>query len=72
MYIWLRFENQSEKNKQIDIGIPGHYNCLFIRVLEGNLQWNNWCCEVINYLKAPIVKFKVEFEKALEHKRELI
>ena len=44
----------------------------FIFVLEGNLQWNSWICNVIDYLKGPTVKFKLNFENALESKRESI
>ena len=42
----------------------------FIYVLEGNLQWN--ICNMINYLKDSIVKFKLNFENALESKHESI
>ena len=41
-----------------------------IYVLEGNLQWNSWICKMVDYLKCSIVKFKLNFEKALENKRE--
>ena len=41
-------------------------------VLEGNLQWNSWICNMIDYLKGSIVKFKLNFENALESKRESI
>ena len=44
----------------------------FIYVLEGNLQWNSWICNMIDYLKGSIVKFKLNFENALESKRESI
>ena len=44
----------------------------FIYVLEGNLQWNSWICEMIDYLKGSIVKFKLNFEKALEKKHESV
>ena len=40
----------------------------FMYVLEGNLQWNSWICKMIDYLKGSIVKFKFNFEKALENK----
>ena len=43
---------------------------LFFHVLEGNLQLNDWICKMIDYLKGSIVKFKFNFEKALEKKRE--
>ena len=43
-----------------------------IYVLEGNLQRNSWICKVIHYLKGSIVKFELNFEKALENKRESI
>ena len=39
-----------------------------IYVLEGNLQWNSWNFKMIDYLKDSIVKFKLNFEKALENK----
>ena len=45
---------------------------VFIHVLEGNLQWNSWICKMIDYLKGSIVKFKPNFEKALENKHESI
>ena len=45
-------------------------NVFFTYVLEGNLQWNFWICKVIDYLKGSIVKFKLNFEKALENKHE--
>ena len=44
----------------------------FIYVLEGNLQLNCWICMMVDYLKCSIVKFKPNFEKALENKRESI
>ena len=44
----------------------------FIFVLEGYLQWNGWLCKMIDYLKGPIVKFKLNFEKTLENKRKSI
>ena len=44
----------------------------FIYVLEGNLQWNSWIYKMIDYLKGSIVKFKLNFEKALENKRESV
>ena len=44
----------------------------FIHVLEGNLQWNSWICNMIDYLKGSIGKFKLNFENALESKRESI
>ena len=44
----------------------------FIYVLEGNLQWNSWIFKVIDYLKGSIVKFKLNFEKALENKCESV
>ena len=31
----------------------------FIYVLEGNLQWSSWICNMIDYLKGSIVKFKL-------------
>ena len=44
----------------------------FIYVLEGNLQLNCWICKMVDYLKGSIVKFKLNFEKALENRRESI
>ena len=44
----------------------------FIYVLEGNLQWNSWFFKMIDYLKGSIVKFKLNFVKALENKRESV
>ena len=43
-----------------------------IYVLEGNLQWNSWFFKIIHYLEGSIVKFKLNFEKALENKRESV
>ena len=43
-----------------------------IHVLEGNLQWNSWICKMVDYLKGSIVKFKLNFVKALENKHESI
>ena len=40
----------------------------FIYVLEGN----SWFFKMIDYLKGSIVKFKLNFEKALENKRESV
>ena len=45
---------------------------VFIYVLEGNLQWNSWTFKMIDYLKGSIVKFKLNFEKALENKCESV
>ena len=44
----------------------------FIYVLEVDLQWNSWICNMIDYLKSSIVKFKHNFENTLENKRESI
>ena len=44
----------------------------FIYVLEGNPQWNSWIFKMIDYLKGSIVKFQLNFEKALENKRESV
>ena len=44
----------------------------FINVLEGNLQWKSWICKMIDYLKGSIVKFKHNFENAIENKCESI
>ena len=43
-----------------------------IYVKEGDLQWNSWICKMIDYLKGSIVKFKHNFENALENKGESI
>ena len=43
-----------------------------IYVLQGNLQLNSWICNMIDYLKGSIVKFKLNIENALESKRESI
>ena len=43
-----------------------------IYFLEGNPQWNSWICKMIDYSKDSIVKFKPNFEKAIENKRESI
>ena len=56
------------KNKQIKIWITGCGNGLLIYVLEGDLQWNSWIFKMIDYLEGSIVKFKLNFEKALENK----
>ena len=45
---------------------------IFIDVLEGNLQWNSWIFKMTDYLKVSIIKFQLNFEKALENKRESI
>ena len=42
----------------------------FIYLLGGYLQWNSWIFKMIDYLKGSIVKFKLNFEKALENKHE--
>ena len=53
--------------------IAGYGDCFFlICVVEGNIQWNCLICKMIDYLKGFIVKFKFNFEKALENKRESI
>ena len=39
---------------------------VFIYVIEGNLQWKSWIFKMIDYLKDSIVKFKLNFAKALE------
>ena len=41
-------------------------------ILEGNLQWNSLIWNMIEYLKGSIVKFKLNFENALETKPESI
>ena len=46
----------------------GHDNWFFTYVLEGDLQWNSWC-QMVDYLKVSIVKFKLNFQNALETKR---
>ena len=44
----------------------------FIYDLDGNLQWKSWICKMIDDLKGSIIKFKLNFEKALENKRESV
>ena len=44
----------------------------FIYVLEGNLEWNSWIFKMIDHLKGSNVKFKLNFEKALENKCESV
>ena len=44
----------------------------FIYVLEGTLQWNSWIFNTIDYLKGSIIKFKLNFEKALENNCESV
>ena len=39
----------------------------FIAALEGNLQWNNWCCQMIDYLKGSIVKFETQLSKCFRY-----
>ena len=34
---------------------------VFIVVLEGNLQLNSSCCQMVDYLKGSIVEFKLNF-----------
>ena len=46
------------------------YLFFFIYVLEGNLQWYSWIGNMIEYLKCSIVKFKLNFENALESKHK--
>ena len=45
---------------------------IFIYVLEGNLPGNSWIFKMIDDLKGSIVIFRLNFEKALENKRESI
>ena len=33
----------------------------FIYVLEDNIEWISWCCQMIDRLKGSIVKFKLNF-----------
>ena len=40
----------------------------FINVIEGNIPWNSWICKMIDYLKGPIVKFKLNINNASENK----
>ena len=44
----------------------------YMYILEGNHQWNSWICNMIEYLKGSIVKFKLNFGNALETKPESI
>ena len=39
-----------------------------ICVIQDDLQWNSCIYKMIDYLKGSIVKFKLNFEKALENK----
>ena len=48
------------------------WQLFFIYVLEGNLQWSSWIFNMIDYLKGSIVKFKLNFEIALENKCESV
>ena len=51
----------------------GYGKCFFfIYVPEGNRQWNSWSFKMIDYLKGSIVKFKLNFEKALDNKCESV
>ena len=54
------------KNKQMKNMNNWIWKLFFIHVLEGNLHWNSWIFKMFNYLKGSIVKFKLNFEKALE------
>ena len=71
-------QNKVEKKiKNIDVtmlqlGIPGHDNCLFIYSLIGNLLQNNWCCEMYDHLKGFIFRFNLNFLTATDSKREWI
>ena len=60
------------KNKQIKNMNNWVWKLSFIYVLEGNLQWNSWIFKMTGYLKGSIVKFKLNFEKALENKCESV
>ena len=48
--------------------MAGRDNCFLRYILEGNLQWNSRFCKMVDYLKGSIVKFKLNFENALENK----
>ena len=63
----ITFLKPARKNRQTKIGMPKHN--IFIHVLEGI---SIWCCQIIDYLKGYINKFKLNFQNALENKRELI
>ena len=52
-------EKYTTKYEYLDVMIV-----YFIAALEGNLQWNNWCCQMTDYLKGFIVKFKLNFPNA--------
>ena len=60
-------EKYTTKYEYLDVMIV-----YFIAALEGNLQWNNWCCQMTDYLKGFIVKIKLNFPNALDNKRESI
>ena len=34
----------------------------FTYVLDGNIQWNRWCCQMIDYLKGSFVIFELNFK----------
>ena len=55
------FKIKVKKINKWKIGIPEHDNYLFIYVLEGNLQRHYWLCQMVDYLKGSIVKFKHDF-----------
>ena len=39
----------------LQLGVPWHDNCRFNHSLVGNLQQNNWCCEMCDHLKGFIL-----------------
>ena len=45
---------------------------VFIHILDGNRQWKSWVCKMIDYSKGSIVKFKLNFAKALESQCESV
>ena len=65
-YLKLKWKNKQIKNMNNWIWL------FFIYVLKGNLQWNSWIFKMIDYLKGSIVKFKLNFEKALKNKHESV
>ena len=70
LIILITFLSQNKVEKKIkknidetmlQLGIPGHDNCLFIYGLVWNLQQNNWCYEMYDHLKGFIFRFNLNF-----------
>ena len=62
-----KWKNIQMKNMNIE-----YDNCIFIYVLQGNLQWNSWFCKMIDYLRGSVVKFDLNSKNAFENKSETI